>query len=308
MIEVQGLTKRYGSEKAVDGITFEVKSGEVLGFLGPNGAGKTTTMKVITCYLPPSEGTVRIDGLDVRTDQLEVRRKIGYLPEHTPLYMDMRVYDYLEFMAAMRGVATNRRPGRIADMADVCGLGTVLQKPIEALSKGYRQRVGLAQAMIHDPEILILDEPTTGLDPNQIVEIRELIKSIGREKTVILSTHILPEVQASCDRVLIIHRGQLVADGTPQDLQDSFSGGQRIQFGVSDSTGVQEALMARGDIRVLSQSSESFGNTVFTLGSDRKDDLCPELFRLAVDQGWTMTELHRDQANLEDVFRQLTAA
>jgi gliding motility-associated transport system ATP-binding protein len=308
MIEVQGLTKRYGSEKAVDGITFEVKAGEVLGFLGPNGAGKTTTMKVITCYLPPSEGTVRIDGLDVRSDQLEVRRKIGYLPEHTPLYVDMRVYDYLEFVAAMRGVASNRRPGRIADMADVCGLGTVLQKPIEALSKGFRQRVGLAQAMIHDPEILILDEPTTGLDPNQIVEIRELIKSIGREKTVLLSTHILPEVQASCDRVLIIHRGQLVADGTPQDLQDSFSGGQRVLFGVSDPAGVEEALMARGDIRVLAQTKESSGNAVFTLGSDRKDDLCPELFRLAVDRGWTLTELHRDQANLEDVFRQLTAA
>ncbi len=308
MIEVQGLTKRYGSERAVDGISFEVKSGEVLGFLGPNGAGKTTTMKVITCFLPPSEGTVRVNGYDVRTDALEVKRQIGYLPENTPLYLDMRVYDYLGFIAAMRGVASDRRDGRIADMAEVCGLGSVLQKPIEALSKGYRQRVGLAQAMIHDPEILILDEPTTGLDPNQIVEIRELIKAVGREKTVILSTHILPEVQASCDRVLIIHRGRLVADGTPQDLKDSFSGGQRVRFGVTAGDAVLSTLSGRPDLQVIEHVTDPVGETVFTLSSDRHDDIRPDLFRLAVEHGWTLTELHRDQANLEDVFRQLTAA
>lgn len=308
MIEVQGLTKRYGSERAVDAISFEVKSGEVLGFLGPNGAGKTTTMKVITCYLPPSEGTVRVNGVDVREDPLAVRKQIGYLPEHTPLYLDMRVYDYLSFVAAMRGIPSDRRAGRIADMSDVCGLGEVLQKPIEALSKGYRQRVGLAQAMIHDPEILILDEPTTGLDPNQIVEIRELIKAVGREKTVILSTHILPEVQASCDRVLIIHRGRLVADGTPQDLKDSFSGGQRVQFGVMTGNGVLDALNARPDLQVLDQRTEPSGENLYTVSSDRTDDIRPDLFKLAVEQGWTLTELHRDQANLEDVFRQLTAA
>ncbi|NNE68977.1 MAG: ATP-binding cassette domain-containing protein [Rhodothermales bacterium] len=308
MIEVQGLTKRYGPERAVDAISFEVKSGEVLGFLGPNGAGKTTTMKVITCYLPPTEGTVRVNGVDVRTDPLAVRKQIGYLPEHTPLYLDMRVYDYLSFVAAMRGIASDRRDRRIADMAEVCGLGDVLQKPIEALSKGYRQRVGLAQAMIHDPEILILDEPTTGLDPNQIVEIRELIRAVGREKTVILSTHILPEVQASCDRVLIIHRGKLVADGTPQDLKDSFSGGQRVQFGVTGAEGVLDTLGARTDLQVLDHHADPSGETLFTVSSDRPDDIRPDLFRLAVEQGWTLTELHRDQANLEDVFRQLTAA
>ena len=308
MIEVQALTKRYGQERAVDGISFQVRSGEVLGFLGPNGAGKTTTMKVITCYLPPTEGTVQVNGMDVRTEPLEVRRQIGYLPEHTPLYLDMQVYDYLGFVAAMRGVASDRRSRRIADMAEVCGLGDVLQKPIETLSKGYRQRVGLAQAMIHDPEILILDEPTTGLDPNQIVEIRELIKAIGREKTVILSTHILPEVQASCDRVLIIHRGRLVADGTPQDLQDKFAGGQRVQLGVVQGDGIEEALAARTDVRVLDHAQESSGEHRFTLATDRTDDIRPDLFRLAVDRGWVLSELHRDQANLEDVFRQLTAA
>ncbi|WP_243664772.1 ABC transporter ATP-binding protein [Rhodothermus marinus] len=195
MIEVRELTKRYGSEVAVDRISFTVRSGEVLGFLGPNGAGKTTTMKVITCYLPPTEGTVLVDGLDVRHDSLAIRQKIGYLPENTPLYPDMVTYDYLEFMAAMRGLDGAARRRRLAEVIEVCGLGDVLTKRIDALSKGYRQRVGLAQAMVHDPPILILDEPTSGLDPNQIVEIRSLIKTLGREKTVILSTHILPEVQ-----------------------------------------------------------------------------------------------------------------
>ncbi len=308
MIEVRGLSKLYGTERAVDGISFEVSSGEVLGFLGPNGAGKTTTMKVITCYLPPSEGTVLVDGLDVRTNSLEVRRKIGYLPEHTPLYLDMSVYDYLEFVAAMRGIERSRHAGRIADMAEVCGLGDVLTKRIEALSKGYRQRVGLAQAMIHDPDILVLDEPTTGLDPNQIVEIRALIRAVGREKTVILSTHILPEVRASCDRVLIIHRGQLVADGTPADLEASFTAGQRVQFGVSKGTGVADVLSRQAGMTLLQEDTDSDGASVYTVTSDRPDDIRPDLFRLAVDQEWILTELHREQANLEDVFRQLTSA
>jgi len=308
MIEVRELTQRYGSERAVDSISFDVRAGEVLGFLGPNGAGKTTTMKVVTCYLPPTEGTVYVDGTDVREDTLSVRRKIGYLPENTPLYPEMTVAEYLGFVAAMRDIEPARRPGRIADMADVCGLGEVLGKRIDALSKGFRQRVGLAQAMIHDPSILILDEPTTGLDPNQIVEIRELIRALGREKTVILSTHILSEVQASCDRVLIIHRGRLVADGTPDDLQSRFAGGQRIRFGMAgQAPGVEDALAAAGDWMVL-DASRGPDETVFTIGSDRTDDLRPELFRLAVERGWPLTELHRDRANLEDVFRQLTAS
>ena len=310
MIEVRSLTKTYGAEKAVDDISFEVRPGEVLGFLGPNGAGKTTTMKVITCYLPPTSGTVYVDGRDVRDQTLEIRKLIGYLPEHTPLYHDMVTYDYLMFAAAMRGVSRDRRISRLREMADVCGITAVLGKKIEALSKGYRQRVGLAQALIHDPPILILDEPTTGLDPNQIVEIRELIKEIGLRKTVILSTHILPEVQASCDRVLIIHKGRLVADGTPQDLQESFSGGQRIRFGVLEDNGeaanVRAEVEAWGRARVVETGREEDG-TVFTLMSDEPADLRPELFRLAVDRGWTLTELHRERVNLEDVFRQLTS-
>ena len=309
MIEVRGLTKRYGTETAVDTISFEVQRGEVLGFLGPNGAGKSTTMKVITCYLPPSDGSVYVDGLDVRSNSLDVRRLLGYLPEHTPLYHDMVTYDYLMFMAAMREVPAEHRLVRLKEMAEVCGIGDVLGKRIDALSKGYRQRVGLAQALIHDPPILILDEPTTGLDPNQIVEIRELIKDIGREKTVILSTHILPEVQASCDRVLIIHRGRLVADGTPAELQASFAGAQRVQFGVQDANGnVTSVLEQWGRVQIVEEHASPEGTTTYTLVSEERDDLRPELFRLAVENGWTLTELHREHANLEDVFRQLTAA
>ena len=307
MIEVDGLVKRYGSERAVNDISFQVQTGEVLGFLGPNGAGKTTTVKVITCFLPPSEGTVWVDGLDVRTHSLDVKRKIGYLPENTPLYQEMTVYDYLTFVAAMRGVDSTQHASRIAEMADVCGLETVLGKRIEALSKGFRQRVGLAQAMIHDPPILILDEPTTGLDPNQIVEIRELIKKIGKEKTVILSTHILSEVQMSCDRVMIIHKGKLVADGTPKDLQESFSSGQQIRFGVQTPPDpVLSVLSGWNGIQIKETTRTGDAETLFTLTTERKDDLRPELFRLAVDEGWVLTELGRDQANLEDVFRHLT--
>ena len=307
MIEVRSLPKKYGAERAVDGISFDVDRGEVLGFLGPNGAGKSTTMKVITCFLPPTEGTVIVDGDDVRQRGLDVRKKIGYLPENTPLYHDMTTFDYLRFVAEMRSIPGGEQSDRIAEMVDVCGLEAVLGKRIEALSKGYRQRVGLAQAMIHNPPILILDEPTSGLDPNQIVEIRELIKTVGQEKTVILSTHILSEVQASCDRVLIINRGRLVADGTPDDLLATFAGGQRLTFGLErPGLDVEDKLAAIPGVRVVERRSPSQDETVWTLAADGDEDRRPALFGLAVSEGWTMTELHRDRANLEDVFRQLT--
>ncbi len=307
MIEVSNLTKTYGTERAVDDITFAVDSGEVLGFLGPNGAGKSTTMKVITCFLPPTEGTVRVDGDDVRERSLDVRRKIGYLPENTPLYHDMTTYDYLRFVSEMRSIPAAQQTARITEMVDVCGLETVLGKRIEALSKGFRQRVGLAQAMIHDPPILILDEPTSGLDPNQIVEIRELIKTVGREKTVILSTHILSEVQASCDRVLIINRGKLVADGTPDDLLESFAGGQRLRFGLArPGLDVDQKLQAVSGVRIVDRRDAGKEEVVWTLSAEGTEDMRPALFQLAVTEGWSMTELYRDRANLEDVFRQLT--
>jgi gliding motility-associated transport system ATP-binding protein len=307
MIAVNGLTKRYGNEKAVNDISFEVKQGEVLGFLGPNGAGKTTTMKVITCFLPPTEGTVLIDGLDVRTNSLAVRKKIGYLPEHTPLYQEMTVYDYLSFVASMRGVESREHASRISEMSDVCGLDSVINKRIEALSKGFRQRVGLAQAMIHKPPIVILDEPTTGLDPNQIVEIRELIKNIGRDRTVILSTHILSEVEISCDRVLIINHGKLVADGTPKELQSGFAGDQTIRFGVKSAADpVRQVLSTWNGIQISDMLSLPDDETVFVLASKNKEDVRPDLFRLASEEGWTLTELSRVTVNLEDVFRDLT--
>ncbi len=306
MIEVRALTKSYGPERAVDAISFDVKQGEIVGFLGPNGAGKTTTMKVVTGYLPPNEGTVLVDGMDVREEALSVRRRIGYLPENTPLYSDMVTYDYLAFVAAMRGIPKDAQGHRIAEMTHACGLHEVLSKRIDTLSKGYRQRVGLAQAMIHDPPILILDEPTSGLDPNQIVEIRELIRSLGREKTVILSTHILPEVQASCDRVIIINRGKLVADGTPDELQADLSTGERVQFSVfASEDDVSSALSAWSHAEVLRHHSDDTGEVHFTIAA--KVDIRADLFHLAVENNWTMTGLHRERGSLEDVFRQLTS-
>ena len=217
-ILVENLTKVYGDQKAVDDISFEVQTGEVVGFLGPNGAGKSTTMKMITCYMAPTAGKISLEGLEVDKDPEEIKKKIGYLPENNPLYTDMGIIDYLEFCAEIQGLEKQGLSKRIHEMVDMCGLNQERYKKIGELSKGYSQRVGLAQAMIHDPEVLILDEPTTGLDPNQIVEIRKLIKELGKEKTVILSSHILSEVEATCDRILIINKGKIVADGTSGNL------------------------------------------------------------------------------------------
>lgn len=307
MIEVRTLTKSYGAERAVDAISFEVAQGEIIGFLGPNGAGKTTTMKVITGYLPPTEGTALVNGLNVTDHPQEIREQIGYLPESTPLYDDMVTWDYLAFVAAMRGIPKDRHEDRIVEMAQACGLHDVLAKRIDTLSKGYRQRVGLAQAMIHDPPILILDEPTSGLDPNQIVEIRELIRSIGRHKTVILSTHILPEVQVSCDRVIIINRGRIVADGAPDELQSDMSSEERVAFSVQAAEDEVSRVLSDWDAaRIVDRQVDSTGEVEFTMASER--DIRADLFRLAVDNGWTMTGLTRKQSSLEDVFRQLTTS
>ncbi|MCY3630733.1 MAG: ATP-binding cassette domain-containing protein [Bacteroidota bacterium] len=306
MIEVQNLSKSYGPVEAVRSISFRVDQGEVVGFLGPNGAGKSTTMKVMTGYLPPNEGTVLVDGMDIRKEALPVREQIGYLPESTPLYADMITYDYLEFVAAMRGIPTEDRPKRIRAMTNACGLHDVLAKRVDALSKGYRQRVGLAQAMIHNPPILILDEPTSGLDPNQIVEIRELIREIGRERTVVLSTHILSEVQASCDRVIIIDNGVLVADGTPEELRSSLSGGEQVSITLLNKEEEVASVLGSWDpAEVVEHGTDDNGETYFRLNSS--SDIRADLFRLAVSHNWTLTGLHRESKNLEDVFRQLTS-
>ena len=309
MIEVEDLTKNYGLTRAVNKVSFSVKRGEVLGFLGPNGAGKSTTMKMLTCYLAPTAGRAMVAGHDVFSDSLEVRKRVGYLPEDTPIYRDMTVVEFLEFAAALRGMDRSKIAGRIKEIGLRCGLGDVAGKLVGELSKGFRQRVGLAQAILHDPDIVILDEPTSGLDPNQIVEIRSLIKEIGREKTVILSTHILPEVQATCSRVVIINGGKLVADGTPDELRGRTRGGRyRV---VVESNGVaKEAIrdqLARltGVTRCELVTGEE-GSHSFAVDAGGAGDLRKPIFRAAVDNRWTLLELARESASLEDVFRNLT--
>ncbi|MDH4221908.1 MAG: ATP-binding cassette domain-containing protein [candidate division Zixibacteria bacterium] len=308
MIRVKNLTKNYGELKAVDDISFEVKTGEIVGFLGPNAAGKTTTMRIITCFMPPTSGTVEVDDLNIFDNSLEIRGKIGYLPENAPLYWEMNVVEYLEFIMGLRGVGKDNFSQRKKDIIDLCGLGSVTHKDIGELSKGFRQRVGLAQAMIHNPEILILDEPTIGLDPNQIVEIRNLIKQLGREKTVILSTHILPEVEATCGRVLIIHEGKIVADGTPKELQSGFEGKERIYLELKKTVeNIESKLKMLEQVekveKVATPSVETRG---FYIESDKGVDLREKLFNYSVQNNWTILEMRREQASLEQIFRLLT--
>ena len=310
-IAVRNLTKTYGEQTAVNNISFEVKTGEILGFLGPNGAGKTTTMKILTCYMPPTEGSVQVDGLDVSQHSLAVRRKIGYLPEMNPLYHEMNVLDYLEYSAQLHGLRGPVVQHRIREMVQVCGLESVRHKDIGEMSKGFRQRVGLAQAMIHDPEVLILDEPTSGLDPNQIVEIRNLIKRLGRAKTVILSTHILSEVQATCGRVLVINEGKIVADGTPEHLQREFHGNESLTLELRTGSGdpLQDvaphlhSLTSVTDVTLLDEKS---GVCRFELFTEKGSDVREAAFRLAVNHGWILLEMHRKATTLEEVFHKLT--
>ncbi len=312
MIDVKNLKKDYGTFKALDDITFEVRRGEVLGFLGPNGAGKTTTMKILTCFVAPTSGHATVAGMSIVDDSLEIRRNIGYLPENAPLYMDMRVSEYLDFIADIRGLAGEQRSKSRKRVVEVCGLGTVVNKEIRTLSKGYRQRVGLAQAMVHDPRILILDEPTSGLDPNQIVEIRELIKSIGEERTVILSTHNLSEVQATANRVVIISAGKLVADGSPEELESDRGGARyKVQLATPErgGAGIADVFKKIGgvsDVEVTAPDrSDEIGVVVRSQG---EADLRADIFKTAVDQKWVLLGLERRQVDLESIFRQLTSS
>lgn len=305
-ITVKNLSKKYGTQKAVNDISFSVKTGEILGFLGPNGAGKTTTMKILTTYLSASEGEVKIGEFDVSNEAEKIKSHIGYLPENNPLYLDMPVLEYLAFMAETQQVAKEDIPGRIATIVSQCGLNKEKHKKIGELSKGYRQRVGLAQALIHDPEILILDEPTTGLDPNQIVEIRNLIKEIGKEKTVILSTHILPEVEATCDRILIINDGNIVADGTPDSLikKAAQSFVFRVQIISADTENLADELRKLEGVSVVETLKTSEGKYEITADSDMA--FREKLFNTCVAKDWTLTELSPIEESLEDVFRELT--
>lgn len=310
-IIVSNLTKSYGSVKAVDDISFEVHHGEIVGFLGPNGAGKTTTMRMITSYLSPTFGNISIEGKDIREHSLETRKLIGYLPEQNPLYHDMNVLDYLEFTARLQGVPKTNTNRKVREMIGVCGLSDVKHMDIGQLSKGYRQRVGLAQAMIHDPKILIMDEPTSGLDPNQIVEIRNLIRQLGREKTVILSTHILPEVQATCNRVLIISHGKIVADGTPAELQSGFQGNERVFVEIEKSEGfnfelLQIKLNIIPSVKQISLIDDHDKTMKMKLEIEKGVDVRKQVYQICVENRWNLLELHREQTSLEDVFHELT--
>lgn len=305
-IVVDKITKTYGLQKAVDELSFRVKTGEVLGFLGPNGAGKTTTMKAITCFLNPNEGNILVGGMSVTENPEEVKKHIGYLPENNPLYQDMPVIDYLRFSAELQGVPKEKVRERIIEMVKVCGLKAEKHKKIRELSKGFRQRVGLAQALIHDPEVLILDEPTTGLDPNQIVEIRELIKKIGKEKTVILSSHILAEVEATCDRILIISKGKIVADGTPEELRKQAQGNEilKVQIRNGERNEMYSALKSLPTVALVDFIDGA--PNCYEVQSKKDENSAKAIFDLCVKKGWYISQLTPVETKLEDVFREVT--
>jgi ABC-2 type transport system ATP-binding protein len=296
---VTSLSKHFDAQKAVDQISFEAKKGQVLGFLGPNGAGKSTTMKMLTCFLPPTDGNATVCGYDVVLQADDVRRRIGYLPEHNPLYKDMYVKEYLHFAGRIYGVPNLE--ARIATMIERTGLGREQAKPIKALSKGYRQRVGLAQAMLHDPEVLILDEPTSGLDPNQLVDIRALIKELGKEKTVILSTHIMQEVQALCDQVVIINQGRIAANAPIAELQSTLA--DRVMLTVEFAEGVKEkALMTIPNVTAV----KHLGGNTWQLASPADADIRKEVFHFAVAQNAPLLEMRKEVLSMEHIFQHLT--
>ena len=305
-IRIENLTKKFGGQRAVDSISFEVKTGEILGFLGPNGAGKTTTMRMITNFINPSEGNISVGGKTLAENPDEIKNHIGYLPENNPLYLDMPVMDYLEFVGGLQGIPKEDLMYRVVEMIRVTGLNAEKHKKIGELSKGYRQRVGLAQALIHDPEILILDEPTSGLDPNQIVEIRKLIRELGREKTVILSTHILPEVEATCDRILIINKGKIVADGTADSLRKQATGLEILKTRIEDGdpNKIFEALQNLPSVGMVDFADRQQNR--FEIQAEPGTGAAKAVFKLCVENKWSLTELIPSETKLEDIFRELT--
>ncbi len=315
MISTEGLSKRFGPVRALDKVSFTVRKGEVVGFLGPNGAGKSTTMRILTCYISPTAGSARVHGHDVFDEPLEVRRKIGYLPQRAPLYADMTVWDYLEFVAQVRGLDQSMFKKRMKKVVEVCGLARTLNKEIGTLSHGFRQRVGLGQALIHDPPILILDEPTSDLDPNEKAEVLKYIKEIGKDRTILLSTHNLAEVEEACARAIIVSRGRVVVDGTIDDIRAktgrvryilTIDEGRGLKNGAPSATEVQDALTALEGAEAVRELPTDETAHKFELASEQELDLRGELFRLMVDKGWLLLELRRDQQSLDAVFRDLT--
>ena len=307
MIEVEGITKRYGTARGIENVSFKVEKGEVLGFLGPNGAGKTTMMRILTCYFPPTSGKARVAGYDVFEDSLEVRRRIGYLPENVPLYTDMPVTAYLEFVGKIKGVGNKEIKNRVAKVMDDCGITHVSTKYIRDLSKGYRQRVGLAQALINDPEVLILDEPTIGLDPRQIIDIRQLIKNLAGRRTVILSTHILPEVSMICQRVIIINEGKLIAVDTPDNLMRQLQSSAQIVLLVR---GPQEEVaqklgMVKGVKGVTKKASGGYNGDTYIVEAMKNVDIRKDLAMIIVNNHWDLLEMRPVSMSLEDIFIKL---
>ena len=307
MIKVLDLSKNYGDVQAVKSINFEIDDGEIVGFLGENGAGKTTTLKMLTGYLVPTAGNVEINDLNINDSALEIQKQIGYLPELNPLYPEMSVYEYLEFIARVRNIIGKKFREALTRVVDRCGLQGVVHKQVSSCSKGYKQRIGLAGSMIHDPKILILDEPVTGLDPNQIVEIRELIKSLGREKLVLMSSHILQEIQATVDRIMIIHQGEIVANGTNEELMSSFKGNTILNLEVrnANENTLKDLSIAVENLNVV-EIGEKKDHHVIQLEYPQETDPREDLFNYAVSSGWVILKMTPTTTDLEDVFRKLT--
>jgi len=308
MIHVENLTKYYDGLCAVDQITFDMHKGEILGLLGPNGAGKTTTLRMITGFLRPTSGSIRVKDYTIEQHSLEIRKLLGYLPEAAPLYHDMLVYDYLHYVAKIREFAKGQIHPRIRELGELCGLNEVMHKPIGELSRGYKQRVGLAHAMMSDPEILVLDEPTSGLDPNQIIEIREIIKQIGKEKTIILSTHILSEAEATCDRIVIINRGKIVADDSTESLKRKARGESLINISLQNATFqlVERELSKIKGIDSITPVDDTEGTTQVIVTCRSSVDLRGEIYRKIKETDWVLLDFHQETKTLEKIFRELT--
>ena len=308
MIHVENLTKYYNRLCAVDQINFDIQKGEILGLLGPNGAGKTTTLRMLTGYLQPSSGSINIKGLSIDKHVLEIKKLLGYLPESAPLYHDMLVFDYLKYVAAIREIDSEKKLPRIRQLADLCGINEVMSQPIGELSKGYKQRVGLAHAMMNDPEVLIFDEPTSGLDPNQIVEIRKIIKEIGKEKTIIFSTHILSEAEATCDRIIIINQGQIVADGSTENLKQSLSSKNIMHLCLqnADFKIVEANLSALDGVESVTKIKETDSELNVSVTCQSAGDLRPDVYRKIKETDWILLDFHQETQTLENIFRELT--
>ncbi|RMF92274.1 MAG: ATP-binding cassette domain-containing protein [Candidatus Schekmanbacteria bacterium] len=308
MIEIDSISKYYGDVCAVDNVSFKIKKGEILGLLGPNGAGKTTTLRILTCFMKPTSGNIKVKDYNIYDNVLEIKKLIGYLPEAAPIYPDMLVYDYLSFVAAVREIDPKERDNRIKKLSRLCAISDVMHKSINELSKGYKQRVGLAHAMMNNPEILVLDEPTSGLDPNQIIEIREIIKEIGKEKTVILSTHILSEAEATCDRIVIINKGKIVADGSTNEIKQKSGNESMLNITLQNCNfeEAEKAFVSLAGVEKVLLKNEDNGTVDLQLNIKKDTDIRADVYNIIKERNWILLEFYRETRTLETIFRELT--